>query len=152
MWSISIPCARPSRIVDTRARRRARRERAPRSARALPSERGREGLGQAAHDERRNANRCCDARPWVLFGHHQGGADPRAHGRSAGASGGGARASDRLLYGCEGRGGGRVRARVGGWQTLTLVSEIETLPWSKQLLKDDAAYCRQLTYLFERSS
>jgi phenylacetate-CoA ligase len=34
---------------------------------------------------------------------------------------------------------------------LTLVSDVETLPWSEQLARDDAAYRAQLAYLFERS-
>ena len=55
--------ARPARRADPRARRRARRERAARPALPLPPRRRRRGLGQAADDERRHADRGGAARP-----------------------------------------------------------------------------------------
>ena len=95
--------ARSARRADPRARGRARRERAARRARPrLPRRRAR-GLGQAADDERLDADRRRAARPRLSVHRREGRADPRAHGRPARASGRGAGAADRLRPGARPR-------------------------------------------------
>ena len=64
------------------------------------------GLGQAAADERRDADRGSVARPRLRVGGREGGADPRAHGGPAGAPRRGAGAPDRLPAGARRRSGG----------------------------------------------
>ena len=104
------PAARPPRRADPRARRRARRERAARPARPVPPRRRGRGVGQAADDERRPADRGGAARPRLPARGREGRADPRAHGGPARSPRRGAGAAARLPAGGEGRGGDRVRA------------------------------------------
>ena len=108
------PAARPARRADPRARRRARRERPARRARALLPRRRRRGLGQAADDERLDADRRGDARPRLLARRREGGPDPRPHRGPARPPRRGARAAARLPDGAQRRGGDRVRAPARG--------------------------------------
>ena len=65
-------------------------ERAARRARAALPRRRRRGLGQAADDERLDADRGGDARPRLPGRDREGGPDPRAHGGPARPPGRGA--------------------------------------------------------------
>ena len=103
------PPTRPARRADPRPRGRARRERAARAPRARFPGRCRAGLGQAAHDERLDADRRGDARPRLRARRREGGADPRAHGRAARTPRRGARTAARFPDGGRG-GGGDLRA------------------------------------------
>src|SRR5207237_620574 len=98
------------------------------------------GMGQAADDERVDADRGRDPRPGVPVRRRQGRPDPRAHGRPARTSRRGAAASAGLRDGGGGRGGDRVRARAAGRPLTVLAPEVETRPWAEQLALDDASY------------
>src|SRR4051812_6480336 len=143
--------ARPSRRADPRPRRRARRRRSARRARARVPRRRRGGVGPAADDERRHADRGRDARSRLPGGGGQGGADPRPHGKPARPPRRGARAAGRLPHGGRGRGGDRVPARTRRSGAVILAPEVETRPWAEQRALDDAAYREQVAYLLERS-
>ena len=114
-------------------------------ARAL-RERGRRGLGRAAADERRDADRRRAARPRLS------GATVKAVpilARTAGLLAHLAEEQEQplgfLLAAAAAGGRGRVRAAM-------LEPEVETRPWEEQLALDDESYREQLAYLLERSA
>ena len=130
------PPGRPARRADPRARRRARRERPARAARPLPARRRRRGVGQAADDERLDADRGGHARPRLpapvvkaipILARTAGLLAHLAEEQ---------RAADRLPDGGRGGGGDRLRARQ--------LTSRATRPWEEQLAADDAAYREQL--------
>src|SRR5207344_36154 len=135
---------RPACGADPRAGRRARGQRGARREGAPLPGRSRRGLGEAADDERLDADRRCAARPRLSARGGEGRSDPRPHGRPARAPGRGAGAADRLPA----RGSGRGRGRV---QELMLEPDVETRSWDEQLAIDDESYRAQLAYLLERS-
>ena len=107
------PAARPARRADPRAGRRARRERAARRARAQLPRRRRRGVGQAADDERLDADRRRDARPRLPRRAVKAVPILARTGEPARAPGRGAGAADRLPDGGQGRGGDHLRAAGG---------------------------------------
>ena len=146
----AAPAGRPAGGADPRARRRERPRRAAPPSRTLARRRRPGGLGQAAADERRDADRGGAARSRVPGELGEVDSDPRAHCEPARAPRRGAAAARWLPPRGDGGRGRPVRAR-GGTGRLMLEPEVESRPWDEQLAIDDASYREQLAYLFERS-
>ena len=92
LWASGSQARRPARRADSRTGGRTRSRRPERRALArVPRSRSR-GVGQAADDERRHADRGGDARPQLPGLVGEGCSAARAHGRPARASGRGATA------------------------------------------------------------
>ncbi len=108
------------------------------------------GLGQAADDERLDADRGGDARPRLPGRGREGRPDPRAHGRPARPPRRGA-ASTRSASSWRGRRRRRSSTSAGRRRTDARARGRDP-PWDEQLALDDASYRAQLAYLFERSA
>ena len=112
----AAPAGRPARGADPRARRRERPRRAAPPSRTLARRRRPGGLGQAAADERRDADRGGAARSRVPGELGEVDPDPRAHCEPARAPRRGAAAARWLPPRGDGGRGRPVRARGGAGQ------------------------------------